>query len=588
MKGLEQLLKDSNNHLRGIAAAPGLVIGRAFIFKKETLSIKDDIIENVDQAVEQLWLAIAQSKKELNKIFSLAKEKMGEKRAQIFEAQLMMLDDPIFLQSLESRIKTEKRDPQFVVFDETSKVQNMLTVSDEQMFKERAEDIEDIKMRIIRNLQKRRWESKIEQEVIVVSEILTPADTILFAKNKTLGYVTNEGGLTSHAAIVARSLNIPAIVGAEDATDKIKTGDILAIDGFHGIVVINPTDVQLEYFNKKIEHLKEINEAMSELLLLPAQTTDGEEITLQANVDVTGEIAVLKSNGAKGIGLFRSEQIIEELGEFPDEEQQHHIYKELAIRVYPDQITIRAFDLGGDKVRLFHHSEANPFLGLRGVRFLLDNRSLFKSQIRAVLRASTHKNIKFMIPMISTIQEIRESKRLIQEVMDELTSKGIKYDSNIPVGIMIEVPAAAVMARQMAKEVDFLSIGTNDLIQYLMAVDRGNNTVSSLYQEFNPAVLQSLFHIIENAKIEGKDVSMCGEMAADTLATPFLVGAGLRSFSVSPSAIPSLKRTIRSFPEQDARTLVSTVLQLSSQEEILTEIELFFQKYSITRTRNIL
>jgi len=589
MKGLPEILQHSKNFLNGIAAAPGLTMGKAYVFAKEALEInQNEITTDVADAISLFNEALEKSQKELRKIFGFAKEKMGEVRAAIFEAHLMILDDPVLISNIISRIKKEKKSPEFIVDDEISKYQQLMFGASEHYMKERALDIEDIKNRIIRNLQKKRWQSKIPLGAIVVSGNLTPADTILFTKSEAVGYITDHGGLTSHAAIIARSLNLPAVVGTHNASEQIKNDDMLIIDGFHGVIFINPDEHQIKYFTQKIKHLNEINEEMQGLKDKPAETIDGRKINLLANVDVSGEIDLVIANGAKGIGLFRTEQIIEEFGEFPDEEEQLKIYSDLATRIYPDSITIRAFDIGGDKVRQFDLQEANPFLGLRGIRLLLENESLFKVQIRAVLRASVHKNVNFMVPMISTIQEIIKTKLLIDECKAELKEEKIPFDKHCRVGIMIEVPSAAVMSRDYAAHVDFLSIGTNDLIQYLMAVDRGNDYVSGLYQEFHPAVIRILSHIVYEGKKSKATVSICGEMAADTLAVPFLVGIGLDSLSVSPSAVPSVKRTIRALEYSKAKKLAEECLSLSSEEEIIQTIEKFFKDNLIQRTRNIL
>lgn len=588
MRGLKKIIEHSDNIISGLAAAPGLEIGQAFIYSKESISIKDSLIENVEEAVRNLYEALQQSKKELLKIFNFAKDKMGETRAAIFEAQLMILDDPVLISNIISRIEKEKRLPEFIVNHEISKYQQLMIMSSESYLKERAMDIEDIKNRIIRNLQKKTWASKIVKDAIVVSENLTPADAILFTKSNARAYVTDRGGLTSHAAIIARSLDLPAVVGTHNGTQKIKANDVLIVDGFHGLIIVNPTDEQLEFFKNKIERLHQIDETLRELKDKPAVTLDGKQIKLMANVDVTGEIDSLITNGGEGVGLFRTEQIIEELGEIPDEEIQEKIYSNLSQRIYPDTVTIRAFDIGGDKVKQLHMKESNPFLGLRGIRFLLENEDLFAAQIKAVLRASTNKNIQFMIPMVSTLNEIIRTKEIIAECKKELKRDSIQFDKDLKIGIMVEVPSAALMAKEFADYVDFFSIGTNDLIQFLMAVDRGNDIVSELYQEFHPAILRTIRHIVTEGKKSGIPISICGEMAADTLAVPILIGLGLDCLSVSPSAIPSIKRTIRAVNFSSAEQLAENCLKMSSEKEVTAEVEKYFHENKIERTRNII
>ncbi len=588
MKTFKDIYRLAENKIAGIAAAPGIIIGEAYLYTKEKLQISKADIDDIEKAKSDLIEAIAKSKKELSKIFTVAREKMDEIRAAIFEAQLMILDDPILLDEIIKRIEIEKKSPEYIVDDEISKYQSRMILSHESYMKERALDIEDIKLRIVRNLQKKRWESKIEHNVIVVSDLLTPADTILLSRNKVLAFVTDHGGLTSHAAIISRSLNIPAVVGTHNSTAQIKDGDEIIVDGFYGYVITQPTEEQKEFFIGKRKRLLELQRELEELKDEKAVTKDGREVKILANVDVSGEIEMVITSGASGIGLYRSEQILNEIGEFPNEDEQTTIYSKLASRVYPGTITIRVFDIGGDKFRFLDFEEPNPFLGLRGIRLLLENPGMFKTQVRAILKSSINKNIKMMLPMVSTLKEIREAKKIIEECKKELKAEKVKFDEDIEVGIMIEVPSAAVMAKDFSKEVDFVSIGTNDLVQYLMAVDRGNDLVSNLYQEFSPVVINTLKHIIDETKKSRKPVSLCGEMAADTLAMPLLLGLGLDSLSMSPSTIPYAKRIIRSCEYKKAKRLAAKCLKVQTEEEVKTIIEDFFTKNKITRTRQII
>ena len=588
MKTFKEIYLKSENKIAGIAAAPGIVIAEAYLVTKEKLEVSKADITDVEKARQDLIEALAKSKKELKKIFAFAREKMDDVRAAIFEAQLMILDDPILIENINKRIEEEKKQPEYIVDDEISKYQDKMILSHESYMKERAQDIEDIKQRIIRNLQKKRWESKIQQDVIVVTESLTPADTLLLSRNKVLAFVTDHGGLTSHAAIISRSLNIPAVVGTHNATEQIKDGDKLIIDGFHGYILLNPTKEQIKFFSKKHEKLVELQKGLEELHDQPAVTKDGKEIKLLANVDVTGEIDIVITSGALGIGLYRSEQILDETGEFPTEDELEVIYSKLSSRIYPNHITIRAYDIGGDKFRFLDYQEPNPFLGLRGIRLLLENPALFKTQVRAVLRASVNKNIKFMLPMVTTITEVRESKKYIDECKRELKKKKITFDNDIQLGIMVEVPSAALLIKEFAEEVDFFSIGTNDLIQYLMAVDRGNDLVSDLYQEFSPVVLRTIKYILHDAAKSGTPVSICGEMAADTLAMPLLIGLGLEELSLSPTTIPYAKRIIRNCEFKSAKELADKCLKLYTEEEIEDTIQKFFVDNKITRTRHII
>jgi len=569
---------ESENILKGIAAAPGIAISKAFLYAKEKEEIVNESITDVEEALQNLETALQQSKKELRKIFSLAVDKLGEKRAAIFEAQIMILDDPVLVTTIQNRIKNEKRVPEYIVNDEISKYTDLMNLSHETYMKERSHDIEDIKNRIIRNLKKKKWKSKITNDVVVITTTVTPSDTVLFSRVNVKGYVTDFGGLTSHAAIVARSLNIPAVVGLHDASNRIKEGDLVIVDGYKGEVIIHPTEKQLQHYKKKIERLTEEDHELNKLRELSATTLDGKEIQLQANLDLMEEMEFIVQNAAKGLGLVRTEQLFEVFETFPDEEEQYKVYKNIAERIYPETVIIRAFDIGGDKVLPVDLKEPNPFLGWRGIRLLLDNPQLFKSQIRAILRAGVNKNIKLMLPMISSLNEVRASKEIIDHCKTELKKEGKQFDKHMSIGIMIEIPSAAVMMQDFAGEVDFASIGTNDLIQYLLAVDRGNDIVSNIYQEFHPAVVRTLSHIITNGKKAKTLVSMCGEMAADPFAVPLLIGMGLESLSVSASAIPQIKKIIRSIELKEVELLANKCLELKTEKEINGLIREFYNR----------
>lgn len=588
MKSFKQIFNESRSKIHGIAAAPGIVMGQAYLFTKEKIIVSDGRVEDTEEAKKNLEEALNKSRKELNKILTLAREKMEDTRAAIFEAHVMILDDPVLFGNVRKRIEEEKRLPEYIVDDEISKYQRMMKTSHEAYMVERANDIEDIKNRIVRNLQKKRWESKIKRDVIVVSDSLSPADTILLSRNNIKGFVTDHGGITSHTAIISRSLNLPAVVGTHNSTMSIKEDDFLIVDGFHGYVIVNPDESEINFFNNKIVMLAKLNKELEEFVDKPSTTLDNKEIGLYANVDVSGEIDVVITTKAKGIGLYRTEQIIEEFNDFPSEEEQTAMFKKLADRIYPGIITIRAFDIGGDKVKFLDFKEPNPFLGLRGIRLLLDNISLFKTQIRAVLKASTAKNIQFMLPMVSTLEEIITSKEIIKICKKELKEEKMSFDKDIKIGIMVEVPSAAVMTYEFAKEADFLSIGTNDLIQYLMAVDRGNDLVADLYQEFSPVVVRTISHIVKEAARAGREVSICGEMAADPLAIPLLVGLGLKSLSMSPVTILEAKKIIRNFEYSKAVKLAEECLELPTNSEIIAKIEKFFSDNLIIRTREII
>jgi len=579
--------KETNIILHGIAAAPGISIAKAHLYSKQKEDISSQTVDDVEEAIANLDVALEQSKKELRKIFSLAVDKIGEKRAAIFDAQIMILDDPILISNIKDRIRREKKVPEFIVDSEISKYTQLMNQADEAYMKERSHDIEDIKNRIIRNLKKKKWKSRIATDVIVVTTNLSPSDTVLFTRMNVKGYVTDFGGLTSHAAILARSLNIPAVLGLHDATNKIQENNELIIDGYKGLVIVNPDEDTLNEYKTKIEKLQSYDEELYKLKDLPAKTTDGKTIKLFANLDLMEELEFITHNCARGIGLVRTEQLFNHLESFPDEEEQYITYKDLADRIYPEIVTIRAFDIGGDKVLPVDLHEPNPFLGWRGIRLLLDNPELFKTQIRAVLRASAHKNIYFMIPMVTAIEEVRETKILIEQCKKELKAEKKQFDKHLPVGLMIEVPSAAAMAKDFAEESDFLSIGTNDLIQYTLAVDRGNEIVSKLYQEFHPSIVRFIHHVAKEGKKVGKPVSLCGEMAADPFAAPLLVGLGLESLSISPSIIPQIKKIIRSISYKDAKELAEKCLEMRTEKEINDALHHFYNKRIQDQIKNL-
>jgi phosphotransferase system enzyme I (PtsI) len=568
---------NDKNVMHGIAAAPGITIAKAFLYSKEVETVDKSPITDIDEAKQNLSFAIEKSKKELNKIFNLAIDKLGEQRAAIFEAQIMILEDMYLIEKLYQRIDEEKLNPEFIVHDEITKYQNMLNSSVEDYLKERANDIGDIKNRIIKNLKNKQWKSRIQNDVIVVAEMITPADTVLFTRVNVKGYITNFGGLTSHAAILARSLNIPAVLGIHDSTARIKDDDRIIIDGFHGTVIINPTEEQLNYYENKIRKLEEFDK---ELLLLKnkkAITIDGHEISIHANLDIDEELVFVQQNGANGIGLLRTEQFFNVLDNIPDEEFQLGFYKKISESVYPNKLTIRTFDIGGDKFLPYDVKEPNPMLGWRGIRFLLDHPQLLKSQMKAILRASVNGNIQFMIPMVSSIDEVKTTIKYLEECKSELRSKNIAFDEKIKFGIMIEVPSASLLIKEFSKYVDFFSIGTNDLIQYLLACDRGNEIVNQLYQEFHPAILRALNFMVNEARNANKPISICGEMASDKFAVPFLIGIGFNSLSMNASSIPFIKKIIRNISFKACKTLADECLSLSSEKEIFQAIETFFK-----------
>ncbi len=567
--------RKENVLLEGIAAAPGIKIGKAYFFDKKVFRAVKLKIEDTELAIQQLEESLEKSKRELKKILDLAVDKLGKDRTLIFEAQIMILDDPVLIETIKQRIINEKMAPAYIVQDELSKYQRLMEQSDDNYMKERANDVEDIKNRIIRNLRREKWKSKVPENRIVVAESLTPADTVLFAKRHAKAFVTDFGGLTSHTAILARSLNIPAVVGLHDATLDIYDDDILIVDGFYGRVYVNPDEATIAKYRKKIDKLKFFEEELKRITKEKITTSDGVAVNVFGNLDVEEELEFMVSNNAEGIGLVRTEQLFSEHEFLPSENIQFESYFKIAEEMYPKNVVIRVFDVGGDKVLPVDVKELNPFLGWRGIRFLLDNKSEFKDQLKAILRASSKKNIKIMLPMVSSLEEVTETITLLNNAKNELRSANIPFDENIELGIMVEVPSAAVLIPKLAKYIKFISLGTNDLIQYLLAVDRTNEIVSELYQEFHPSVIQTIYRIVENAVQVGLDVSICGELAADTLATPLLIGLGLRNLSVSAISIPYIKRIVKNVSLTDAKNLAEKALTLDTHSEVVQLLKEF-------------
>jgi phosphotransferase system enzyme I (PtsI) len=427
-------------------------------------------------------------------------------------------------------------------------------------------------------MKREKLVSKVAENTIIIAHDLTPADTILFSKRKVMGYATDTGGTTSHAAIISRALRVPAVVGMKIISKNIDSGDSIIIDGFDGLIISNPTEETIKRFKKKQEDFENSEKELSEIVFLPCLTLDEKHIELSANVEFDEEIEFVADKDRCGIGLYRTEHLFFEKGDFPSEVEQVDEYSHIANVAYPEFVTIRTFDIGGDKILPTSEKENNPFLGWRGIRITLDKIDVFKTQLRAVLKSSRKKNVKIMFPMISSVDEVRKAKALLEEVKEELRLKEIFFDEDIQTGIMLEVPSAMMIADVLAKEVDFFSIGTNDLIQYLIAVDRSNGMISGMFQEFHPAVIRALKMIIDTAHKNGIKVSICGEMASIPLASAVLVGLDVDELSVVPSIYPKIKQIIRKMKFSEAKKFTEKILELPTEKEIKEEAEKFYIK----------
>jgi len=556
--------------LKGVPASPGIAIGKAYFYAKyiprvEERSLKDG---EVDREIERLANAIAKADKELSKILSFARQKLGDAKAKIFEAQVMILHDPYLNDAFVQRIRSEKKNAEYIVHSEFDKYRRLMLTAPDDYMHERAHDVDDLKNRIVRNLQEEKLISRLEGAAIIVSTALTPADTMILSRNETLGYATDTGGITSHASLLSRSLKLPAVVALNAATDHVETGDTVILDGYAGILIVNPTHKRVKEYETKRETFHRFEAKLAKLRDLPAATLDGHTVELSANVEFEEELEYVQLQGAKGIGLYRTESMLIAGEEFPSEEEQYKNYKKILDRAYPHAVIMRTFDIGGDKIEPENIKEDNPFLGWRGIRISLDRPEIFLTQLRALLRASTRKNLAVMFPMVTDVSEVRRAKEFVKRAKEELRTRKARFDNSLRLGVMIEVPAAAYMAAEIAREVDFLSVGTNDLIQYTLAVDRCNNIVSRLYREFHPAILRTLAQIVAAAHNEKKWVGMCGEMAGDPLATILLLGMGFDELSVIPAFLPEIKKIVRSVKLADARRVAEEAMKFSTTEEV--------------------
>ena len=533
--------------IKGIGASAGIVKGKAFYFSKEEFFIPHRKIDYADisREIYRLEEALIKTRREIANLQKKISDSLGYKEAKIFEAHMLVLEDRVLIEEVIKQIKNQRVNVEFAFYQSIKKYAQILRELDDEYLKERATDIEDVAKRVLRKLLKKDFLSLegIKEKVIIVAHDLSPSDTALLPKSNVLGFVTDVGGRTSHTAIIARSLEIPAVVGTEIATSKIKGGETVIVDGTEGIVYVNPTTKRIkEYEKKRSIIVKKIPLAKTVL----SQTKDGKKIILSANIELPEELSSVVTYGAEGIGLYRTEYIFLGRKELPSEDEQYKAYVNAARKVEPHSVIIRTIDIGGDKFLSKPQVpyEFTPFLGWRAIRFCLANLHIFKTQLRAILRASGEGNVKIMFPMISGVEELKEAKRILEECKEELRKERKRFDENIAVGVMIEVPSAALIAEILAKECDFFSIGTNDLIQYSLAVDRADEKVAYLYEPAHPAVLRLIRNVIRDAHIQGIWVGMCGEMAGDPLFTPLLVGMGLDEFSMPPPSIPKVKELI--------------------------------------------
>ena len=566
---------------KGTGASPGIALGKALVIEHSELVIEKKTIENIDEEIQKLESAVKVSKEELTKVKEKALAELGEHEAEIFEAHLLVLEDPELIGSAISKIRDEKVNADYALNEIKEMFVAMFESMDNEYMRERAADIKDVTNRVLRHILGIKVVdlAGLDEEVVLIAHDLTPSDTATMNKNMVLGFLTDIGGRTSHTAIMARTLEIAAVVGLNDITKKVKDGDYIVFNGDTGEVIVNPDEeTKAKYASLKCE----FEEYRKSLELLKGQasiTTDGRHVELAGNIGSPNDVEGLIKNDAEGVGLYRTEFLyMDKEDSFPTEEEQYEAYKAVLEGMNNKPIVIRTLDIGGDKELPYFEMEAemNPFLGYRAIRLCLDRKDIFKTQLRALYRASVHGKLRIMFPMISSLEELLDAKEVIKEVLKELDAENIAYSNDVEVGMMIEIPSAAVISDVLAKHVDFFSIGTNDLIQYTCAVDRMNQKISHLYNQFNPAVLRLIKMVIDNAHKEGKWVGMCGESAGDQRMIPILLGFGLDEFSMSPISILPARKLITSLSYADMQKFADEVLAMGTAKEIKEYVDKTF------------
>jgi phosphotransferase system enzyme I (PtsI) len=560
--------------LKGIAAAPGISIAKAYRIGKEEFVIPADPIrpEDVPLQIQLFEEALIATRKEILELQKRISADMGQDEAQIFDAHLLVLEDRMLIEEVISRLKKEQLNVAYIFHEVLKKYIEVFSRIEDEYLRERTADLNDVGKRVLRNLlgKEQKGLKDLKEKVVVVAHDLSPSDTAAMHRQLVSAFITDIGGKTSHTAIMAKSLEIPAVVGAVDATAKIKSGDMLIVDGSMGIVIVNPDEDTLRIYQEEGEKLKGVAEKFLAVKDLPAITLDNRPVVIAANIELPDEIPSIKLHGSQGIGLYRPEFFYMNRQDAPSEEEQFQAYKAVAEAMKPDPVIIRTLDLGGDKFlsQFEMPKEIKPFLGWRAIRFCLARPDVFKLQLRAILRASAYGKLRLMYPMISGIEELKQANDILKECKKELRESRAHFDEDIEVGVMIEVPSAAITADFLAKEADFFSIGTNDLIQYSLAVDRTNEKVAYLYEPSHPAVLRMIKIIIDAAHANNIWVGMCGEMASDELFTLVLLGLGLDEFSMPSLAIPLIKYIIRSVTFEQAKKIATEALSLTTAKSV--------------------
>jgi len=581
---------------QGVAAAPGIAVGPALRLEDPVAAVEERTLGpgEIEPEVERFLDALERARVELDDLREATLLDLGEEQAKIFDVQLMVLRDPLAVDRTIAAIRSEHKNAEFLFRRHVMEMTEGLQKLSDSYFSERAVDFLDVKRRVLRHLAGDDDGGTLpERRGVLLGREIAPSDAVLLDPEKVLGFVTDSGGTTSHAAIMARARGIPGVVGVKGITETVRDGDTVALDGFRGRVELNPTPETLARLGERKRAFERIQEQHAALAGLPAETADGHRVTLSANMEMPAELDYIKKRGAEGIGLFRTEFFFMWQKRAPSEDEQTRVYREVIESVEPDSVVIRALDVGGDKIASYMGviRERNPFLGMRGIRYLVAHPVLFRSQLRAILRAAAGGRAHILFPMVSSLQEFRHARELIRSAMNSLRRRNVPYDAEPELGVMVEVPSAVMMAEELAAEADFLSVGSNDLIQYLLAIDRDNEALSELYQPNHPAVLRALKTTVEAAHRHGKWVSICGEMAGDMLSVPLLVGLGFDRLSVSPYLVPEVKQTIRSLNFDDCRRLAEDALACGEAGEVNALIDerlgsRFSDLLSLTRETN--
>ncbi|EJA9851753.1 phosphoenolpyruvate--protein phosphotransferase [Listeria monocytogenes] len=563
--------------LKGIAASDGIAIAKAYLLVEPDLSYEKTEVTDVESEVKHFESALEVSRTELSMIREKAAKDLGEDKAQIFDAHLLVLNDPELTGPIEESIKNSKTNAETALQETTDMFIGMFESMDNEYMRERAADIKDVRKRVLSHLLGVTIPNPalIDEEVVVVAADLTPSDTAQLNRNFVKGFVTDIGGRTSHSAIMARSLEIPAVVGTKEVTASVAKNDIVIIDGLEGNVIIHPTEEQIAHYEKIKSDFALQQAEWDKLKNEKTVSKDGVHVELAANIGTPNDLEGVISNGGEAVGLYRTEFLYMGRDNFPTEEEQFEAYKAVVSGMDGKSVVVRTLDIGGDKTLPYLElpEEMNPFLGFRAIRLCFANEELFRTQLRALLRASVYGNLKIMFPMIATVNEFRQARDILLDEKAKLKAAGTEVSDSIELGIMIEIPAAAVLADQFAKEVDFFSIGTNDLIQYTMAADRMNERVSYLYQPYNPSILRLVKMVIDASHKEGKWTGMCGEMAGDQTAVPLLLGLGLDEFSMSASSILKSRSLIKRLDQSEMVKLAEEALNKSTAEEVVELVE---------------